>query len=735
MKIGRATGVALFFLAWAILFSYPLVLRLGDSVILSGGGDVYLHLWDLWWADKSLIDLHQSPFHTTYLYYPTGVSLYYHSLDLLNGLISIPLQWLFGLTVTFNLLVIANLTLDGLAAYGLCKERTGSTGASLVGGALFAAAPLMGTSLNLGQLDELTAWGIPLYLLALWRILESPGKFWQRGGGRRASIAAGLSLAAASLATWYFTAGLALFTVVFVPLYLWGRRRADSGRWAGDGREVDAESHAGQLDTPAPDKPPAAIHRRPVVVFLNLAAAVVIMVVIMSPMMWGMIRERLRGETYMLPSFETTYSNSTDLVGLFLPARTEIAAINEHGSNVALGWVALSLAGVGFAIKRRQSWPLLAALGALIIVSLGPELQFSGLDTHVPLPYYLLNNVPFVGASRQPLRFLATAAIILALLAAYAIAYLLNKYRGRSFERAIVPAALFLTALELFGIPRALLSTQVGGAYTFIRDSPTPGGVVELPYELWQAPPGLHMTVHEKPVLGGYTSRHFPYPFIEGAPGAAQLAVGYPESLAEPDIFTPTLDLTALASLDYYNVRYVVVHKQDLATGRFGRLEGLLEGLYPDGPSYEDNEAFVYTTPMGPAESGGPDDNLPLVGLGKGWHELEENPLRRWTGSDPGNGNAQVWVGIRPHAAGRYTLKLEAFSYGTPRHLSVEIGDSVLLQKEVGLAPETLEIDMGDLAAGDYVVELNVQEQPESPPNDRRLLSIGYTSVMVVGSR
>src|SRR6478609_11880824 len=128
---------ALFYLAWAILFTFPLVLHLGDGVVLSGGSDVWLHLWDLWWADKALVDLHTSPFFTTYLYHPTGVNLVYHSLDLFNGILSIPLQHIFGLTISFNLLLIANLTFDGVAAYWLCLERTGSIGGALVGGAFF----------------------------------------------------------------------------------------------------------------------------------------------------------------------------------------------------------------------------------------------------------------------------------------------------------------------------------------------------------------------------------------------------------------------------------------------------------------------------------------------------------------------------------------------------------------------------------------------------------------------
>jgi hypothetical protein len=290
---------------------------------------------------------------------------------------------------------------------------------------------------------------------------------------------------------------------------------------------------------------------------------------------------------------------------------------------------------------------------------------------------------------------------------------------------------MLLIAIELFGIPRALISAQTDQAYQFIHDRQEPGGVMELPFELWQAQSDYNATAHEKPVLGGYTSRHFPYPFIEGAPGAAQLAVGYPESLTEPDIVSPTLDLTAPASLDYYGVRYIVVHKSSIATGRFARLTTLLEELYPEGPAYEDDTSLVYITPGGPAEIGGPDQSLPLVGLGKGWHELEEDPLRRWTGSDPGNGNAQVWVGIRPGTEGSYTLKLDAFSYATPRHLTVEVNGYTLLQKEVGLAPESLSIDLGNLQAGDYIVNLNVLEQPTSPPNDRRLLSIGYTQVAV----
>jgi hypothetical protein len=692
----RLLLLTLFFTAWAVLFTYPLALHIGDNVVRAGGADVWLHLWDLWWADKALVDLGQNPYYTTYLYYPTGLNLFYHSLNILNGVASIPLQSLFGLTPAFNLLVLSNLVLDGLCGYWLCTEVTGSRAGALVGGALFASSPLLGTSINLGQLDEVTVWWIPLYVLALLRAVRSPGAPWQRGGGRRATLAAGLLLAGASLATWYFTAGLVIFTVLFVAAYLIALRsgRVPSGEWLQAGVKV--------------------------------GAAIAVFAVLLSPLLVAMIGERLSGATYMLPSYQTTLHNSADVGALLLPGRAEVAAWSEHGSNVALGWVALGLSLVALLTTWRKTWPWLVALGGLIVLSLGPELQAFGVDVGLPLPYSLLGSVPFIGASRQPLRFLATGGVCLSVLAACGAAYLATRVGRPNLRPALVLGLLALLVAELFGLPRALTTTKLGAAYDFIRAQEPVEGVMELPYEFVQQRAGFNATHYEKPTLGGYTSRHFPYPFIEGAPGAAQLAVGYPETLSAPDIITPTVEQTALASLDHYGVRYVAVDKAGLATGRFGRLVSLLEELYPAGPEYEDEQMLVYVTARGPADDGA----LPLVGLGKGWHEVEENPTRRWAGSDPGNGNASVWVGIRPAAAGRYRLSLDAFSYGQERRLSIVLnGRTVGDEFDLGLAPQTIAADLGDLPAGDYVLELQVDGQPENPPGDRRALSFGASRI------
>lgn len=690
---------AIFFLAWALLFTFPLVARLGDAVVQSRGGDAWLHMWNLWWVDKALVHLNQNPYYTNFLYHPTGLNLYYQSLNLFNALLSIPLQHLFGLTAAFNLLVVANLMMDGLAAYRLCLDRTGSAPASLVGGALFASTPLLGTSLDLGQLDEVTVWWVPLYILALWRALESPGAVWKHGGGRRATLAAGLSLVGASLATWYFTAGLAVFTAIFVPAYLL-QRRGGPRAWG----------HAAT----------------------KLGAAVAIFLLLLSPLLAAMVGERLGGATYMLSTRAAAVFNSADLAALLLPGRA-LTEVNRHGSSVAIGYVALALGMVGLAWRWRKLWPVALAFGGLVLMSMGPELQVGGTLTGIKLPYALVDNVPFIGASRQPLRFLATAGACLSLLAAYGVAYLVERLRMPR-PAAVVPiAAVVLIAVELFALPRVLASTAISPAYTFIKERGQPGAVLDLPADALSARALLYQTYHEWPIVGGYTSRHFPYPFADAAPGTAQLYHADPDPLVAPDILSPSPADTALRSLDYYGIRYVVVSKEQLDTGRYGRLEEVIAALFSARDKvYEDDSSVVYAAPRQTIQGNGLAANAPLVGLGSGWHKVEPNPLHRWTGSNVTDGNGYIWVGIPPGAAGTYTLRTTVYAYKGPRTLSIVLNGNTLRTEEVGESFKEITVNLGRLGVGNHALLLRAHELPENPPGDQRKLAIGATKIEIV---
>src|SRR5450759_772360 len=68
--------VFLFFLALAIVQTYPLALHMGDHAI-GWPGDSYQEWWNLAWMKHSLLSL-SNPFHTNVLYYPQGSDLYLH---------------------------------------------------------------------------------------------------------------------------------------------------------------------------------------------------------------------------------------------------------------------------------------------------------------------------------------------------------------------------------------------------------------------------------------------------------------------------------------------------------------------------------------------------------------------------------------------------------------------------------------------------------------------------------
>ena len=55
-------------------------------------GDGLGNVWNLWWTNKAITELHQSPWHTTFLYYPYGTSLLPHTLNPFNGILAIVLM-------------------------------------------------------------------------------------------------------------------------------------------------------------------------------------------------------------------------------------------------------------------------------------------------------------------------------------------------------------------------------------------------------------------------------------------------------------------------------------------------------------------------------------------------------------------------------------------------------------------------------------------------------------------
>jgi hypothetical protein len=208
-------GPFLFYAAWFILLSFPLMLQFNRAFFMPPG-DGQQMVWDLWWVRYSILHLHQSPFTTTYLQFPQGTSLLLHTLMPVNGLLSILLTSVFTEIQAFNLLVIFAFASSGLTAFWLCWKVTRAYWPSLAGGFAFAFCSYRWAHFA-GHLNLISTEILPLYFLGLLSLTSRP------------RIVTALAMAIALLATLLIDQYQLFYcfvaTIVVLLWWTWGWRR------------------------------------------------------------------------------------------------------------------------------------------------------------------------------------------------------------------------------------------------------------------------------------------------------------------------------------------------------------------------------------------------------------------------------------------------------------------------------------------------------------------------------
>src|SRR3990167_6730434 len=120
-------------------FSWPAPLYFFTRLI-GNSGDGFQCAWNLWWVDRAL-HLGQSPWHTTYLFHPHGVSLLGHTLNPVNGLAAVGLLKILTLAQTYNALLIFSFVMGGCTAFWLAYDSSRSYPASLLAACVFTFSP------------------------------------------------------------------------------------------------------------------------------------------------------------------------------------------------------------------------------------------------------------------------------------------------------------------------------------------------------------------------------------------------------------------------------------------------------------------------------------------------------------------------------------------------------------------------------------------------------------------
>jgi hypothetical protein len=255
---------------------------------------------------------------------------------------------------------------------------------------------------------------------------------------------------------------------------------------------------------------------------------------------------------------------------------------HDKGQHLFLGYTVLALALWAIVKLRRDAavrfWTLSAAI--FFLLCLGPSLRVNGANTGLPLPFLLMQQLPFFKGNRYPSRYSVLLVLSLAVLVGYAASRISERINSRftfDVSRLTFHACYLLWAIlftfEHLSIPLPLSDMRVPEVYRTIAAEPGDFAVLEVPLA-WRNGfriTGTHhatfmyaqfyQTVHHKRILGGNTSRNpeFKFQYFTEAPVINSLIAL--ETGHEVDQATFERD-QALAPevLRFLGVRYIVVH-------------------------------------------------------------------------------------------------------------------------------------------------------------------------------
>jgi hypothetical protein len=202
-------AVVLLFTALTAVMTYPQVRHLGSGVSLDIG-DPLLSTWRLSWIAHQIV---RDPWHLFdgNIFYPARNTLAFSDAILVPALTVAPLLWL-GVPqlVAYNLLFLSGFALSGVGMFVLVRDLTGTVGAALVAGFVFAFLPFR--FMHYAHLEmEMTQW-MPLCLWALHRTI--------RDGRLRDGLLTGLFFALQTLSCMYYGIFFATFLVPLAAVLL-----------------------------------------------------------------------------------------------------------------------------------------------------------------------------------------------------------------------------------------------------------------------------------------------------------------------------------------------------------------------------------------------------------------------------------------------------------------------------------------------------------------------------------
>jgi hypothetical protein len=455
----RAAIAAVFL---SVLHTWPLATA-PATLSRNDNGDAMLNEWIVAWVQHQLprrpLELFQAN-----IFYPAADTLAFSEPLIVPAILGAPVRMAGGSPVLVNnLLLLAGLSLTMLGMYGLIREWTGDEAAALVAGAAFAFNTH--SMMRLAHLQAMHAYGLPLALLAVNRLLITP----------RLQDAAWLALW--MTVTAYTSGYLVVFAFFLVVIAIAVRAPA----W----------------------------RRNATAVISRLAVAAGLTAVAVLPL--SIVYGRVAVDQHMMRSLENVAEYSAPLRAYSASA----GRIHEWLWSAKMfdqpldaffpGFTVLVLAICAVAYLRRETRTAIAILTAIAITGV-----VMSLGTRTPVYGWIYHLFPPLAGIRAAARFGILFLMAMAGLAGFGLWQVRRRLSPGPARLAGVVALLLVTAEAFAGPVTYRRFHGIPRLYELLAREPSPVVLVEQPFYPPQAvfenaEYVLNSTAHWRPLMNGYS--------------------------------------------------------------------------------------------------------------------------------------------------------------------------------------------------------------------------------------
>ncbi len=590
------------YLLLTIILTYPLAFHLTTHVPGDGSDDPAL-VWNLWWVKHAFLDLRANPLICDFMFYPIGIDLTFYTLTIVSGLASVPLQSLIGLVATSNIILLATFVLSAYGAYLLAKyllPPDAHPSIPFIAGLIYAFSSNHFIYASLGQFNIAGTQWIPFYVLFLMKARRQPSRLLH-------PLLAALFLLLSGYTEFTYASFLIIFTFIYLLYWL-----------AADG------------------------WRRSLPFVRNLVFVGSIFLFGMSPILYRMVSVIAAEGDFLVEGLGFSNVFSADLLGFFVPSHLhplrDFWRRSFHFSYlnfVFIGYSVLALVACGATrfLKDRgiRFWVLAAMI--FVLVALGPTLRINGGEYDLPLPFDLLQALPFFKGNRYPSRYSVMLTLCWSALAGYGLHRLMNSLKGGAWRSGLPVLAAFLISLEHLSIPLPLSDMRVPDIYRIIAAEQEDFTVLEIPLA-WRngfrvtgtSDPVImfeqfYQTTHRKRILGGNTSRNpeFKFQYFTEAPVINSIIALETGHEVQQETWEQDREL-APHLLRLLKARYVILHLDKVSPALHDYVKSVIGGeeVYSQGGI----AAYRVTAPSPPLQTSldlGTD--AARLNLGEGWSE------------------------------------------------------------------------------------------------------------------